>query len=103
MNRWRDRYFLPEEVTCHNTRDDCWITIYGVVKNVTGLIAEFSHAADLIDPILKQAGQDVSFWFDLDENDVPVVSTRTVSEKRTRLKLLKIRLFIRNKINVIPS
>lgn len=62
---WRNTYFLPEEVTCHNTRRDCWITIYRVVKNVTGLIEEYENT-DLINPIIREAGQDVSYWFEMD-------------------------------------
>jgi cytochrome b involved in lipid metabolism len=71
---WRSTYFLLEEVASHNTCHDCWLIIYGVVKNVSGLIEEFRHT-DLINPILQEAGQDVSHWFEL-EGQEPVVSLR---------------------------
>lgn len=63
---WRNTYFLPEEVSIHNTNQDCWLTIYGVVKNVTELIKQFQDT-DLISPIIREAGQDVSYWFEMDE------------------------------------
>lgn len=72
---WRDVYFLPEEVAAHCSYEDCWITIHGVVKNVTGLIERFRRdSADLVVPILREAGQDVSHWFDLDQCRRPMVS-----------------------------
>jgi len=71
---WRNTYFLPEEVSSHNTRDDCWVTIHGVVKNVSELIEEFRHDVDLVNPILQEAGQDVSYWFEMDRLGVINVS-----------------------------
>lgn len=70
---WNKTYFLPEEVSIHNTRQDCWIIIYGVVKNVTPLIEEF-RGMDSINSILDEAGQDVSYWFELNEHGKPIVS-----------------------------
>lgn len=63
---WRNTYFLPEEVSSHNTRGDCWVTIHGVVKNVSELIEEFGHDVDLVNPILREAGHDISYWFEMD-------------------------------------
>lgn len=60
---WKSMYFLPEEISGHNTCRDCWLIIFGVVKDVTQLIEEYRDSADLIDPIVREAGQDVSFWF----------------------------------------
>lgn len=69
---WKNTYFLPEEVSIHNSDRDCWLTIYGVVKNVTSLIEEFQNT-DLVNPILREAGQDVSYWFEFD-GVKPIVS-----------------------------
>lgn len=74
---WRNTYFLPEEVSSHNTRSDCWMTIYGVVKNVSGLIEEFGHDVDLVNPILREGGKDVSYWFEMNELGAIIVSTVT--------------------------
>ncbi|VVC41249.1 Cytochrome b5-like heme/steroid binding domain [Cinara cedri] len=59
---WKNTHFLPEEVSAHNTDWDCWLIIFGVVKNVTGLIERY-RGTDLIDPIVREAGRDVTFWF----------------------------------------
>lgn len=70
---WRNRFFLPEEISVHNALNDCWVTIYGVVKDVTGLLAEYDDPDELV-PILREAGQDVSYWFEMDETGALVVS-----------------------------
>lgn len=69
---WRNTYYLLEEVASHNTSHDCWLIIFGVVKNVGALIEEFRHT-DLVDPILREAGRDVSYWFEMEGRE-PVVS-----------------------------
>lgn len=70
---WHDVYFLPEEVMTHNTYDDCWIIIYGVVKNVSKLIEEYWNT-DLVKPLLKEAGKDISYWFEIEGQQKLVVS-----------------------------
>lgn len=60
---WKSTYFLPEEVSGHNKRRDCWLIIFGVVKDVTGLVEEYRDNAELIGPIVREAGQDVTYWF----------------------------------------
>lgn len=74
---WNKTYFLPEEVSIHNTSRDCWLIIFGVVKNVTPLVEEFC-GMDSVNPILEEAGQDVSYWFELNERGVPIVSVQKV-------------------------
>lgn len=74
MKDWHDTYFLPEEVAVHNTSRDCWVVIYGVVKNVTGLIEDYQDFQNLVKPIITEAGQDISHWFDTDGLQ-PIVST----------------------------
>lgn len=74
---WRDKYFLPEEVSGHRTADDCWIVIFGVVKNVTALIEEFRDTG-LANPILIEAGRDVSYWFETDGTK-PIVNNNAAA------------------------
>jgi len=74
---WRNTYFLPEEVGSHKTCEDCWITIHGLVKNVSGLIKEFGHNADLVNPLLREAGKDISYWFEKNGLGEIIVSTAT--------------------------
>lgn len=75
---WRNTYFLPEEVWSHKTSNDCWMTIYGLVKNVSGIIEEFGHDSDLVNPILREAGKDVSYWFEKNGLGEIIVSTVTI-------------------------
>lgn len=88
---WRNTYFLLEEVASHNTDQDCWLIIHGVVKNVSGLIEEFRHT-DLVKPILREAGRDVSYWFEL-EGQEPMVSLGTMYSIYLRMYMPH---FIRN-------
>lgn len=36
------RYYLPLEVSEHNTADDCWVSMFNKVYDLTKLIAENS-------------------------------------------------------------
>lgn len=56
-------YFTPAQVAQHNFPEDCWVSWLGCVYNLTDVIK--SHAGDkLLIPILANAGQDLSHWFD---------------------------------------
>lgn len=63
------RYFTPNEIAYHNSRDDCWISLLGLVYDLTPLIKEYSHSP-LIDPILKFTGKDITHWFDPATKDI---------------------------------
>lgn len=88
---WRNTYFLPEEVSIHNTNQDCWLTIYGVVKNVTRLIKQFQDT-NLIKPIIREAGQDVSYWFEMDGLK-PIVNTSHITQPTNVLCSLEMHIF----------
>jgi len=61
-------YYLKEEVAAHNLSDDCWVSKFGKVLDLTSLI---KGRKDLLaQPILKFAGQDVSHWFDARTGEV---------------------------------
>ena len=34
----KQRYYTAEEVCLHNTANDCWVTLFGEVYNLTNLI-----------------------------------------------------------------
>ncbi|RYG51760.1 hypothetical protein EON67_02695 [archaeon] len=42
---------------------DCWVVIHGRVYDISSLLRD-AASADCA-PILAQAGQDISHWFDL--------------------------------------
>lgn len=63
------RYFTTEEVARHNCTEDCWVSIYSNVFDVTQLIAS-NPDRQLSAPLLKAAGSSVSHWFDKATGDV---------------------------------
>jgi cytochrome b involved in lipid metabolism len=58
------RYYLPQEVQEHNSADDCWISMFNKVYDLTKLLAE-NYQSPLCDPIVLSAGTDITHWFDL--------------------------------------
>ncbi|KAI9101975.1 hypothetical protein DFS34DRAFT_647764 [Phlyctochytrium arcticum] len=57
-----DKYFTPSEVEAHNAPDDCWVSWLGHVYNLSSLV-EAHRSHPLVAPILKNAGRDISHWF----------------------------------------
>ena len=59
------RYYTPEEINLHNTSDDCHVSFFGFVYDLTQLLAKNRKAnADLCEPIERVAGSDITHWFD---------------------------------------
>lgn len=56
------KYFTAEEIAVHCTIDDCWVSVFDNVYNITELVAE--HRGPLTDPFVKEAGSSISSWFD---------------------------------------
>ena len=56
------RYYTPDEVKIHNTADDCWVSFFNRVYDLTGLIQK--NYGVLCEPIIKAAGSDITHWFD---------------------------------------
>jgi len=57
------RYYLPSEVRAHQQHDDCWVTIFNNVFDITKLLKE-NKGSELCDPLLLAAGTDISHWFE---------------------------------------
>ena len=65
------RYYTPEEVKLHCTADDCWVSFFNGVYDLTKLIADnMRDQSELCAPIAKIAGQDITHWFDLVTQEV---------------------------------
>jgi cytochrome b involved in lipid metabolism len=65
------RYYTPEEVKLHCTADDCWVSFFNGVYDLTKLIADnMRDQSELCVPIAKVAGQDITHWFDLVTQEV---------------------------------
>ena len=57
------RFYLPAEVATHNSQNDCWVTLFNKVYDLTKLIAENAENP-LCDPIVLAGGTDITHWFD---------------------------------------
>ena len=64
------KYYTLDEVAFHNSQDDCWVTIYDKVYDITKLIAE--NRGILTTPLIEAAGQSISHWFNEKTGDVRV-------------------------------
>ena len=62
------RYYTMTEVKVHNTANDCWISIFNEVFDLTELIQK--NYGRLTDPLIKAAGTDITSWFDPVTKDV---------------------------------
>ena len=56
------RYYMPSEVAVHNTANDCWVSLFGEVCDLTLLIQK-NYCAE-VEPMIKAAGADITHWFD---------------------------------------
>ena len=59
------RYYTPSEVARHNMQDDCWVSFFYGVYDLTKLLADnHEKQGQLCIPIAKAAGTDITHWFD---------------------------------------
>ena len=56
-------YYNKEDLHTHTTLENCWVSIFGKVLDLSPLLITNSHSL-LIKPILLNAGKDISHWFD---------------------------------------
>lgn len=64
----RSRYYTPYEISLHSSPDDCWVSFLGGVYNMTKVVKD--HEGPLVQPIIRNAGQDISHWFDKETGDI---------------------------------
>jgi Cytochrome b5-like Heme/Steroid binding domain len=58
------RYYLPEDLEPHSTSEDCWVSIHGRVLDISRLLIA-KKGDPLCRPLTKNAGLDISHWFDV--------------------------------------
>ena len=58
----KHRYYTPDEIKEHNTANDCYVSIFYEVYDLTKYIQE--NYSSLMEPLIKAAGTDISHWFD---------------------------------------
>ena len=73
-------YYTEEEIAIHNAHDDCWVSVFDDVFDLTALIAE--NRGDLTRPLEKAAGTNISHWF---EQATQEVKTHICPERNIRL------------------
>ena len=56
------QYYTPQEVAKHNTANDCWVSFFYEVYDLTNIIQK--NYGPEVDPIIKAAGTDITHWFD---------------------------------------
>ncbi|XP_067004187.1 cytochrome b5 domain-containing protein 1 [Anabrus simplex] len=56
-------YYTPGEIVVHNKPNDIWVSIHGLVYNLTPLI-KLHWGQQVIKPLLAYAGKDISHLFD---------------------------------------
>lgn len=64
----KQRYYTSDEVKRHNSANDCWISIFNDIYDLTNLIQE--NYSKYTEPIIKCAGTDISHWFSSETGDV---------------------------------
>jgi len=74
------RYYTPAEVAMHNTADDCWVSLFHKVIDLSPLIKE--NLGHLVQPLIDAAGTDITHWFDPVTKDV-----RTCIDSKTELEV----------------
>ncbi|KAI8852018.1 hypothetical protein BC829DRAFT_385757 [Chytridium lagenaria] len=64
-----NRYYTRAEVEQHNAPNDLWLSWLGMVYDLT-VLAEERKGDPLLAPILKNAGKDISHWFEKRTGDL---------------------------------
>jgi len=64
----------------HNTADDCWVSFFNKVVDLTPLIKD--NVGHLVQPLIDAAGTDITHWFDPVTKDV-----RTFIDSKTELEV----------------
>ena len=62
------KYFTLEEIAVHNTPEDCWVSIFDKVYNISELIHE--NRGTLATPLIEAAGTSISHWFNEKTGDI---------------------------------
>ena len=52
------KYYTTEEIALHCTIDDCWVSVFENVYDITQLLVD--HRGPLTDPFVKEAGSSIS-------------------------------------------
>eukprot|EP00658_Telonema_sp_P-2_P081832 TRINITY_DN8493_c0_g1_i4.p1 TRINITY_DN8493_c0_g1~~TRINITY_DN8493_c0_g1_i4.p1 ORF type:complete len:238 (-),score=59.17 TRINITY_DN8493_c0_g1_i4:288-1001(-) len=56
------RYYTPSELAQHNTPDDCWLSWFGDIYDLSPVLEQNTGIESK--PLVDSAGTDISHWFD---------------------------------------
>ena len=56
-------FYTEREVAQHNCHDDCWVSLFNKVYDLSKLLQE-NYTKPECDPIQLAAGTDITHWFD---------------------------------------
>merc|ERR1712070_1196186 len=56
------RFYMPSEVALHNTPEDCWLSWFGEVYDLSPVLDQ--NKGVNTKPFIDSAGQDITHWFD---------------------------------------
>lgn len=62
------KYYTSDEVAMHNCAEDCWVSIFDNVYDITKLI--LANRSVLSEPLIREAGKSISHWFNEKTKDV---------------------------------
>ncbi|EGR33495.1 hypothetical protein IMG5_051740 [Ichthyophthirius multifiliis] len=62
------RYYTPQDVKIHNTANDCWVSFFNKVYDLTELIQQ-NISSIYCKPLIEVAGNDITYWFDNDSKE----------------------------------
>ena len=65
------RYYTPAEVAKHNLANDCWVSKFNKVFDLT-LLLHTNNGKPECDPIVLASGTDITHWFDSVTENVSV-------------------------------
>lgn len=64
------KYYTAEEIRIHNCAEDCWVSVFEKVFNLTELIKE--NRGPLANPLIEVAGESISHWFNEKTGDLKI-------------------------------
>ncbi|EGR34263.1 hypothetical protein IMG5_018720, partial [Ichthyophthirius multifiliis] len=59
----KKRFYTLQDLKLHNTANDCWITFFNQIYDITALIQQNINSP-FIKPLIEAAGSDITYWFD---------------------------------------
>lgn len=62
------KYFTQEEISLHNNPENCWVTIFENVYDLSDLI--MSNRGALANPLVEAGGSSISHWFNEKTGDI---------------------------------